>query len=72
VPVSRLMVSGPYSGGITLGGEVVCLPDGWRSRWACRAVARTGMPSARAGSVTLLSGGPVWRLGGVAFALPGG
>jgi hypothetical protein len=27
------MVSGLYSGGITLGEEVVCLADGWRSRW---------------------------------------
>jgi hypothetical protein len=42
--LGRRMVSGPSSGGITLGEEVVCLAEDWRSRWACRAVATTGMP----------------------------
>jgi hypothetical protein len=43
--LGRRMVSGTYSGGITLAEEVVCLSDGWRWGWACRAVARTDMPS---------------------------
>jgi Family of unknown function (DUF6247) len=60
------MVSGPYSGGITLGEEAVCLPHGWPFALGLPSGGQTGMHGRRAGSVsqteptTGLAGEEVW------------
>jgi hypothetical protein len=59
--LGRWMVSGPYSGGITSAGRPSAFRRADRSRWACRAVVRTGIQGRPSRLLSAkLSGRPVW------------